>query len=81
MSSSTRSGLLLLACVIVWGAFWQLAPAQIEGAKTVPKWEYRLEPARRDADFNKFGADGWEIAAVMPGSDSSLPIAVFKRPK
>jgi len=55
------------------------------------KWEYRVEPLDSLKDlsivqdkFNEFGAEGWELVAVVPratGYGETWTAAIFKRLK
>ena len=46
------------------------------------RWEYkRLYSTEFDeAELNRLGEDGWELAAIEPGSDELASFYVFKRP-
>lgn len=47
------------------------------------KWEYLTAPILVHMSkqiLDNFGADGWELVAVVPGPDSTNPVAYFKRP-
>lgn len=46
-------------------------------------WEYLTAPILVHATqqiLNNFGADGWELVAVVPGPEGPNPVAYFKRP-
>lgn len=48
------------------------------------KWEYFTAPLLDHAlqeILNNFGEDGWELVAVVPGTNPSSPVAYFKRPR
>ncbi len=46
------------------------------------KWEYQVAPVLNHVAgqiLNNFGQDGWELVALVPGSQGN-DIAYFKRP-
>jgi hypothetical protein len=77
---SNSKWVLLIACLVAWGAFWRFAPAESERPEIAPpKWEYMTFPlgnaAGAVAKLNANGDKGWELVAV---SESN---AYFKRRK
>jgi hypothetical protein len=60
--------------------------AQEEAPPAVQKWEYKvvlpddaLDPRKNEAQFNRLGADGWELCAAQ--GNTSPNYCIFKRPK
>ena len=74
----------------------QPVEAQVKPAPAVPRWEYKvvtkvtrdmtdLKPGVLETEFDKLGAQGWELcASAHPTPSTAAPPAVafvFKRPK
>jgi len=75
------------AAVLVAGAAWFFAgasPTESQAPPRLVQWEYKVyhhgPPRREDQEFDKLGADGWELVSstYMLGGVSSHS---FKRPK
>jgi hypothetical protein len=49
-------------------------------ASRAPQWEYRAARMDLDADLGQFGAEGWELVAVVPvPHDPMTAMYHFKR--
>jgi hypothetical protein len=87
---------VLAAAVVLVVAFASRDPAsgQEKPAAPAAAWEYKvvtklanhMAAAREEAEFNKLGGEGWELAATTgPRSSTATGVAevgfVFKRPK
>ncbi|WP_091970617.1 DUF4177 domain-containing protein [Propionibacterium cyclohexanicum] len=47
------------------------------------RWEYFTAPILSHVSqqiLNNFGADGWELVQVVPGTDANTVVGYFKRP-
>lgn len=47
-----------------------------------PQWEYRCQAMEIDADLEQYGAEGWELAAIVSiAHDPGMAAFHFKRRK
>ena len=88
---STRTvgiGLATVLGLILLAAWLSREPvgAQEKPAPILQKWEYKIvlpdnveDPRANQAQFDKLGAEGWELCAVH--SSTRPNYCVFKRPK
>jgi hypothetical protein len=83
-------GLAVAFGLVVLVVKFSLEPvsAQEKAAPTVPKWEYKVvllengpdnDPRANQAEFNKLGAESWELCALH--SSNRPNFCIFKRPK
>ena len=84
-----------VALLLLFASFSrQPVSGQEKPAPAVQKWEYKLvgkalgpdfRQNESEDEFNKLGAEGWELCAAAPPSPrpNALPVVtfVFKRPK
>jgi hypothetical protein len=86
------SAAVTLLLLITWFAHQPIS-AQDRPAPTLTKWEYKVmmrpaghgyQPAKDEGEFNKLGADRWELCGTVVQShqQSMFSVAfVFKRSK
>lgn len=71
----------VLVASLLWGAFGR-SPA-VAQFQPPPRWEYCSVTGNPNVvqEYNKLGADGWELCGLVPGYTVHDTIAVFKRLK
>jgi hypothetical protein len=81
---SVALGLVLLVAGLARGP----VSAQEKAAPAAQRWEYKVvlldngrdnDPRANQGNFDKLGAEGWELAALHSGSQPGY--CVFKRPR
>ena len=88
--SASVAGVALL--ILLASVPWQPVSGQEKPAPAIQKWEYKvvakavadLSPNETEAEFNKLGAEGWELCATVnpaPPPRVAVVTFVFKRAK
>lgn len=81
-------GLAALVGLILLAAWFSREPvgAQEKAGPVLQKWEYKIvlpdnaeDPRANQTQFDKLGADGWELCAAH--SSTRPNYCIFKRPK
>jgi hypothetical protein len=78
-------GLSGSVCAILLAVWFSHSPATAQERPAAQNWEYKIvllegdDPRANQADFNKLGADAWELCALHSGTRP--PFCVFKRPR
>ncbi|CAN5264324.1 DUF4177 domain-containing protein [soil metagenome] len=63
---------------------WQSSAAKLWRMSEPTTWEYATVPLLTHATkqiLDQWGADGWELVAVLPGPTGEQHVAYLKRPK
>jgi hypothetical protein len=87
MKWKTLATVLVLVVSSVWVTGWTAYSQKTDSPKTT--WEYKVVVSghseyKAGVDFDKFGAQGWELVAVdqtLQNGNSYSPTYYFKRPK
>jgi len=74
-----KAKVLLLMCVALVACLVTLGTASYQPNRTT--WEYKILPDPHEAELNKLGAEGWELAGVKDYPYSLNGMAFLKRPK
>jgi hypothetical protein len=79
----SQSGWIALVIVVI--AILASGWTRSNGSAETIKWEYVSYQASttssRDQEWNRLGAEGWELVAIQSQNEANSPWFVFKRKK